>query len=50
MGSLVRQLGTTPDGEPSIESQLKDLNINSVMPFNIIDKMIVDSKTKDKSF
>jgi len=50
MGSLVRQLGTTPEGEPSIESQLEDLNINSVTPFNVIDKMIVDSKTEDKSF
>jgi len=49
-GSSVRQLGTTPEGEPSIESQLEDLNINAVTPFNVIDKMIVDSKTKDKSF
>ena len=50
MGSSVRQLGTTPEGEPLIESQLKDLNINSVTPFNVIDKMVVDSKTEDKSF
>ena len=49
-GSSVCQLGTTPEGEPSIESQLEDLNINSVTPFNVIDKMVVDSKTKDKSF
>jgi len=49
-GSSVRQLGTTPEGEPSIESQLEDLNINSVTPFNVIDKMVVDSKTEDKSF
>jgi len=49
-GNSVRQLGTTPEGEPSIESQLEDLNINSVTPFNVIDKMIVDSKTEDKPF
>jgi len=48
--SSVRQLGTTPEGEPSIESQLKDLNINSVTPFNVINKMIVDTETKDKPF
>jgi len=40
----------TPEGEPSIESQLEDLNINSVNLFNVIDKMVVDSKTEDKSF
>jgi len=52
MGSSVRQLGTTPEGEPLIESQLEDLNINAVTPFNVIDKMIVDSnpKTENKSF
>jgi len=50
MGSLVRQLGTTPEGEPLIESQLEDLNINAITPFNVIDKMVVDSKTEDKSF
>ena len=50
MGSSVRQLGTTPEGEPSIESQLEDLNINAVTPFNVIDKMIVDTKTKEESF
>jgi len=50
MGSSVRQLGTTPEGETSIESQLEDLNINAVTPFNVIDKMIVDSKTDDKPF
>jgi len=52
MGQAVRQLGTTPEGEPSIESQFEDLNINAVTLFNVIDKMIVDSdsKTKDKSF
>jgi len=50
MGSSVRQLRTTPEGEPSIESQLENLNINSVMLFNVIDKMIVNSKTEDKSF
>jgi len=50
MGSPVCQLGMTPEGEPSIESQFEDLNINSVTPFNVIDKMIVNSKTKDKSF
>jgi len=50
MGSSVRQLGTTPEGEPSIESQLEDLNINAVTSFNVIDKMIVDSEIKEKSF
>jgi len=50
MGSSVCQLGTTPEGEPLIESQLEDLNINAVTPFNVIDKMIVDCKTEDKSF
>jgi len=50
MGSSVRQLRTTPEGEPSIESQLEDLNINAITPFNVIDKMIVDSKTEDESF
>jgi len=50
MGSSVCQLGTTPEGEPSIESQLEDLNINVVTPFNVINKMVVDSKTEDKSF
>jgi len=49
-GSSVRQLGTTPEGEPLIESQLEDLNINAVTPFNVIDKMVVDSKTEDKPF
>jgi len=49
-GSSVRQLGTTPEGEPLIESQLEDLNINAVTPFNVIDKMVVDSKTENKSF
>ena len=49
-GSSVRQLGMTPEGETSIESQLEDLNINAVTPFSVIDKMIVDSKTEDKSF
>ena len=50
MGSSVRQLRTTPEGKPSIESQLEDLNINAVTPFNVIDKMVVNSKTEDKSF
>jgi len=49
-GSSVRQLGMTPEGETSIESQLEDLNINAVTPFNVIDEMIVDPKTEDKSF
>ena len=40
----------TPEGEPSIESQLEDLNINAVTSFDIIDKMIVDEQTEDKSF
>jgi len=50
MGSSVRQLGTTPEGDTSIESQLEDLNINAVTPFDVIDKMIVDPETEDKSF
>ncbi len=50
MGSSLRQLGTTPEGDTSIESQLEDLNINAVTPFNVIDKMIVDPKTEDESF
>ena len=50
MGSSVCQLGMTPEGETSIESQIEDLNINAVTPFNVIDKMIVDSNTEDKSF
>jgi len=50
MGSSVRQLRTTPEGDTSIESQLEDLNINAVTPFNVIDKMIVDPKTEDESF
>jgi len=49
-GNAVRQLGTTPEGEPSIESQLEDLNINAVTPFNVIDKMVVDAKTEDQPF
>jgi len=49
-GNSVRQLGTTPEGEPLIESQLEDLNINAVTPFNVIDKMVVDAKTKDNPF
>jgi len=49
-GNAVRQLGTTPEGEPPIESQLEDLNINAVTPFNVIDKMVVDAKTEDKPF
>jgi len=40
----------TPEGEPSIESQLEDLNINAVTPFNVIDKMVVDSNTETESF
>src|SRR6266581_8013761 len=50
MGSSVRQLGTTPEGDTSIENQLEDLNINAVTPFNVIDEMIVDPETEDKSF
>src|SRR6266581_1474818 len=50
MGSPLRQLGTTPEGDPSIENQLEDLNINAMTPFNVIDKMIVDPKTEDESF
>jgi len=50
MGSPVCQLGTTPEDEPSVESQLEDLNINAVTPFNVIDKIVVDFQTEDKSF
>jgi len=49
-GTSVRQLGTTPEDGPSIESQMEDLNINAVTAFNVIDKIIVDSKFEDKSF
>ena len=49
-GNSVCQLGTTPEGETSIESQLEDLNINAATPFDVIDKMIVDTKTKEESF
>jgi len=49
-GSPVCQLGTTPESKPSIESQFEDLNINAITPFNVIDKMVVDSKTEDKPF
>jgi len=50
MGSSVRQLRTTPEGEPLIESQLEDLTINTVTPFNVINKIIVDPKTENESF
>jgi len=50
MGSSIRQLGTTPEGDTPIESQLEDLNINAVTPFNVIDKMMIDPKTEDESF
>jgi len=50
MGNLVRQLGTTPEDESSLQTGIEDLNINAVAAFNVIDKMIVDTKTKDKSF
>jgi len=40
----------TPEGKPLIQSQIEDLNINSVTPFNVIDEMIVNLKPKDKSF
>ena len=50
LGTLVCQLGMTPEGKPLIQSQIEDLNINSVTPFNVIDEMIVNLKPKDKSF
>jgi len=50
MGNPVRQLGTTPEGETSIQTGIEDLNINSVAAFNVINKMVVDQKTEDKSF
>jgi len=49
-GTPVHQLGTTPKDGPSIHNQIEDLNINSVIPFNVINKMIVNSKPEDKSF
>ena len=50
MGNPVRQLGTTPEDETSIQTGIEDLNINAVAAFNVIDKMIVDTKTKEESF
>jgi len=50
MGNSVRQLGTTPEDETSIQTGMEDLNINAVATFNVIDKMVVDQKTKDESF
>jgi len=49
-GNQVRQLGTTPEDETSIQTGIEDLNINAVAAFNVIDKMIVDTKTKEESF
>jgi len=49
-GNSVRQLGTTPEDETSIQTGIEDLNINAVAAFNVIDKIVVDQKTKDKSF
>jgi len=49
-GNPVRQLGTTPEDETSIQTGIEDLNINAIATFNMIDKMIVDTKTKDESF
>jgi len=49
-GNPVRQLGTTPADETAIQIGIEDLNINAVATFNVIDKMIVDTKTEDKSF
>jgi len=49
-GNPVRQLGTTPEDDLSIQTGIEDLNINAVAAFNVIDKMVVDQKTKDESF
>jgi len=49
-GTPVRQLGTTPEGDLSIQTGIEDLNINAIAVFNVIDKMVVDQKTEDKSF
>jgi len=49
-GTPVRQLGTTPEGDLSIQTGIEDLNINAVAAFNVIDKMVVDQKTEDESF
>jgi len=48
-GISVRQLGTTPEGDLSIQTGIEDLNINAVAAFNVIDKMVVDPKTEDES-
>jgi len=50
MGNPVRQLGTTPEDKTSIQTGIEDLNINAIAAFNVIDKMIVDTKTKEESF
>jgi len=49
-GTSVCQLRTTPEDDTSIHRQLEDLNINTVTLFNVINKMIVNSKPEDKSF
>jgi len=49
-GNPVCQLGTTPEDESSLQTGIEDLNINAIATFNVIDKMIVDTKTEDKSF
>ena len=50
LGTSVRQLGMTPEDKSSLQTGIGDLNINAVAAFNVINKMIVDTKTKDKSF
>jgi len=40
----------TPEDKTSIQTGIEDLNINAVAAFNVIDKMVVDQKTKDESF
>jgi len=49
-GTSVRQLGTTPEGDLSIQTGIEDLNINAIAAFNVIDKMIINPKTEDESF
>jgi len=36
MGNPVHQLGTTPEGDLSIQTGIEDLNINAVAAFNVV--------------
>jgi len=50
MGNPVHQLGTTPEDKSSLQTGIEDLNINAVATFDVINKMIVDTKAEDESF